>query len=112
VNTGKQEFMDGAQVINMSTSDLIKGTGTHQGYVKVVKGEDSIFAKWQGKITTSFSDEGLPHTSFEGTYSYLSGTGQYEGIQGAGTYKGKFLSKTILTTEWEGEYHIVATGEE
>jgi hypothetical protein len=112
VSTGKQKFMDGAQLTNMSTTDLIKGTGTHQGYARITKGEDSILAKWNGNITTILSEEGLPHISFEGTYSWISGTGQYENIQGVGTYKGKFLSKTIVTTDWEGEYYLNPAGEE
>jgi hypothetical protein len=112
VNKGKQEFMDGGAVINKGTTDLIKGTGTNQGYTKVVKGDDSVLAKWKGKITTKLTEEGVPHISFEGTYSYVSGTGQYDGIQGSGAYKGKFVSKTIFKVDWEGDYYLAKTGEE
>lgn len=101
-----QAFMDGAQIVNMGTSDLIKGMGSHQGYIRFTKGGDSILAKWSGKITTVMSAEGIPVISFEGTYAYMDGTGQYAHIQGGGTYSGKYLSKTINSTDWEGEYSI------
>ena len=106
VSIGKHEFMDGAQVVNISFGDLVKGNGLHQGYVKLAKKDDTVFAKWEGKVTTTLSAEGTPITAFEGTLSYVKGTGKFENIQGSGTYKGKSISKTIYTVEWEGEYSI------
>ena len=104
--TGKPEFMDGAQVVNLATADLVKGNGPQQGYIKFAKKGDTSIAKWEGKVATTLSTEGVPITTFEGTFSWIKGTGQLANIQGSGTYKGKYISKTIYTVEWEGEYSI------
>lgn len=106
VNTGESEFMDGAQIVNMSHSDLIQGNGVNQGYVRFTKGGDTTFAKWQGKITTKVMPEGNPVTSLEGTYIYIKGTGSFENIKGKGTFKGEFTSKTEYTVEWQASYFI------
>lgn len=106
ISTGENEFMDGAKIVNMSFSDVVKGNGPHQGYIKYTQNGDSTFAGWNGKIATIFSDEGAPIITFEGIFTYIKGTGQFEGIQGSGTYKGKFISEKEYTVEWEGEYFI------
>ena len=105
VSTGEHKFMDGAQIANVSFSDLIKGNGPHQGYVKFSQKADATFAKWEGKVTT-VSGKDAPIITFEGTFSWTKGTGQFENIQGGGTYKGQFTSKTAYTCDWEGEYFI------
>ncbi len=104
--TSKHKIMDGAQAVNMAFSDLVQGNGPHQGYLKLTLGEDAVFFKWDGMVTTTVPEEGTPITAFEGTCSYVKGTGQFENIQGGGTYKGQFTSKTEYTAEWEGEYII------
>ncbi len=102
VSTGKHKFMDGAQVVNMSFGDLVKGNGPHQGYLKLTKKGNAVFCKWEGKVTT----KGTSMPTFEGTFSYIKGTGKFENIEGDGTYKGKYISKTIYTVEWKGQYSI------
>ena len=109
--TGEHAFMDGAQVVNMAFGDLVQGSGSHQGYVKLSLGDDAVFCKWEGAVITTVPEEGAPIMSFEGTYSYIKGTGQYENIQGRGTYKGAFTSKTQYVAEWEGEYFIAEMSE-
>jgi hypothetical protein len=106
VSTGEHTFMDGAQLVNVSFGDLVGGNGPHQGYVKLVKEDDIVFAKWKGEVTTTLSAEDTPVVTFEGSLSYINGTGQFENIQGGGSYKGGFTSKTTYTVEWEGEYSI------
>lgn len=105
-NTGENAFMDGAQITNLSFSDLVQGNGTNQGYVIFTKDGDVTYAKWQGKVTTTKTDEGEPDTSLEGTFDYTKGTGQFENIKGKGSYTGKFTSKTEYTVEWQGSYSI------
>ncbi len=105
VNTGLNAFMDGAQVNNISFADLVKGNGPYQGYIKLVKKDDAVNCKWQGKITTMLND-GIPLVTFEGTFSYINGSGAFKNIQGKGTFSGRFISKTIYIVEWEGEYLI------
>jgi hypothetical protein len=104
--TGEHTFMDGAQVVNMAFSDLVRGSGLHQGYAKFALGEDAVFCKWEGMVTTTVPEEGEPLMAFEGTFVYVKGTGQFENIQGKGTYKGQFTAKTDYTAAWEGEYSI------
>ena len=106
VSTGKQKFMDAAQVAGMTFGDLVKGNGPHQGYGKMSLDGDVVFWESEGKTTTTLSPEGRPITTFEGTLSYIKGTGQFENIQGSGTYNGMYISRTIWTLEWKGEYSI------
>jgi hypothetical protein len=106
VSTGEHEFMDGAQIVNISFVDLVKGSGPHRGYIKFAKDGDGVYADWEGTVTTTMSAEGTPVISFEGTFTYTCGMGQYEHIQGSGTYKGYYTSETSYAVEWEGEHSI------
>jgi hypothetical protein len=102
-STGKSEYMDGAQVINREIADLTQGNGRHQGYVTEIKGADTATARWQGKVVTTLGPDQKPATSFEGTWTMLSGTGKYQGVTGDGWYKGRMVSQTEYTVEWAGE---------
>jgi hypothetical protein len=106
VSTADNAFMDGAKIVNMGYSDLIKGNGTQQGYVKFAAGDDMAFAKWEGKVTTVPDTAGAPVTSFEGTFTYIKGAGKFESIKGSGTFKGGFTSKTEYFAEWQGKYLV------
>lgn len=106
VNAGKTPFLDGGVAINMTYTDVVKGNGMHQGYINLMKAGDSALAKWHGKITTVMNPEGVPATTFEGVFNYVSGTGAFAGIKGEGTYRGAFTSKTDYTVEWQGEYTL------
>jgi hypothetical protein len=102
----KAGFMDGANVVNYSIGDLIKGTGHQFGYVMFAKGPDTTFAKWDHVTTTVLAAEGTPHVTFKGTFAYTKGTGQYMNIQGGGTYSGEFTTPTDYVVDWKGEYAI------
>ncbi len=104
-STGENRFMDGAQLVNVASSELTNGVGPHHGYVKLIHADGTVIAQWKGRVTTVSTKEG-PLVSFEGTYSYTTGTGKFQNIRGSGTYKGQFTSKTEYTTDWEGEYWI------
>jgi hypothetical protein len=106
VSTADNAFMDGAKITNMGYSDLIKGNGIQQGYVKFAAGEDMAFASWEGKVTTVLDTAGTPVSSFGGTFTYIKGTGKFENIKGGGTFKGGFTSKTAYAVEWQGKYLI------
>ena len=105
-NTGDNEFLAGATIHNISFSDMVQGNGFHQGYCEFTKDGGTTFAKWKGKITTTLAADSTMITSFEGEFSFISGTGKFESIQGGGTYTGGFTSKTTLTADWEGEYTL------
>ncbi len=106
VSTGEYKFMDGAQIFNVSFADLLKGNGPQQGYIEFSQKDDRTYAKWEGRVTTTLSAEDTPIIAFEGTFSWIKGTGQFENIQGNGTYSGQFTSKTTYTCDWAGEYTI------
>jgi hypothetical protein len=103
--TGETKFMDGAQAVNVSTSDLVKGNGPFNGYLMLTLGENSVFCKWKGKVTTVMGKDG-PQTSFAGTFNWTGGTGQYAKITGEGTFKGHYTSPTAYTVDWSGEYTL------
>ncbi len=105
VNSGP-DFLNNAPLNNFSFSDLIHGNGTFQGYMVVSKKSDSVTSKWIGQVTTKISSEGDPLVFFEGTYNWISGTGQYKNIQGSGTFKGGYLTPTLYVVEYDGEYFI------
>jgi len=105
-DTGKNKFMDGAEYVYVAFGDYVMGNGPHVVYQKMSLNGDVVFGKCEGKTTTTLSPKGKPVSKIEGTYTFIKGTGQYEGIQGKGTYKGKLISSTILIAEWEGEYFI------
>jgi hypothetical protein len=102
-NTGKSAYMDGAQVTNREIADLTQGNGPHQGYITEILGADTSVARFQGKVTTTLGPDQKPVTRFEGSWSKIKGTGQYEGVTGAGSYKGRMISPTEYTVEWSGE---------
>ena len=106
LSTGNTGFMDGAQVVAITTSDMINFNGSFQGYVKFIKKGDMTFSKFKGKVTAKPSAEGNPVVLLEGTIDFLKGTGQFENIQGNSSFKGRYLANIIYTTEWEGEYWI------
>jgi hypothetical protein len=105
-STGKTEFMDGARVIAIVTSDNERFSSTFQGYSRFTKKGDVVYFKVEGNITNTQSDEGNPITAIEASFSAIKGTGQYENIRCTGTYKGKYISGYIMTLEWESEYWI------
>lgn len=104
INTGKPEFMDGANTVNISFDDLVRGNGPHQGYITLEKNDDLVISQWEGKIVTTLSANGKPIPSFSGTMHWIKSTGQFANMQGGGTYKGHFTSETSYDVEWEGEY--------
>jgi len=105
-STGSNKFMDGAHAVNAAYSDLVQYNGPHQTYITLSKKDDAAIAKCQGKNAVIMSPDGEPIVTFEGTFSWIAGTGRFKGIQGNGTYKGQYISPKIYTVEWEGEYFI------
>jgi hypothetical protein len=102
-STGPTKFMDGAQVHNREIADLTQGSGPHQGYITEIKGADTTVTSYRGKVVTTLGPDQKPRTSFEGTWSKVSGTGKYQGVSGSGRYEGRMLSPTEYTIEYSGE---------
>ena len=76
-----------ASIKNTGTLDYIKGSGTLQGYTTYTFEDGSTRAtKWQG---TTRPDPGGKGSWFEGTWTFIQGTGRFAGIQGEGTFIGR-----------------------
>ena len=103
--TGEQTFMDGAKVFIIGMSDATQGNGSVRGYAKMTLGDDEVFAKYKGKVTTTVS-EGNPITIFKVEAKYIKGAGKYANIQGGYKAKAKVISETELAIKWEGAYVI------
>lgn len=102
-SSGEGAFLNDAKMVNISFDDLVMGNGPHNGYTEMEKDGDKSVSKWQGKIETKMQD-GKPVTTFEGTFSFISGNGTFEKVVGGGgTYKGYFTSETSYEVDWEGE---------
>jgi len=102
-NTGPTEFMDGADIVNIETNDLVQGNGTHQGYVTFSRDGQSTISSWSGKVTTVLGPDQRLATTIEGTWTTIGGTGRYAGAKGRGTYRGHMLSEKEVSVDWAGE---------
>jgi hypothetical protein len=105
-STGESGFLDGAKVTNMSFADLVKGNGPNQGYCVVGIETGVTYTKWNATTTTIMATEGPPMVGFQGEFTWIKGTGDFENIQGGGTFKGTWTSETTYEFEWEGAYSI------
>jgi hypothetical protein len=104
-STGEQTFMDGAKVLIIGMTDATQGNGSAWGYSTMTLGDDEVFAKYKGKVTTTIS-EGNPITTFEVEAKFIKGTGKYANIQGGYKAKAKVISETELAIKSEGAYVI------
>jgi hypothetical protein len=69
--------------------DLTNGTGPHQAYtVTTFEDKSTTITKAEG-VTTSRPDG---TSTFEGTFTYIGGTGRFAGIKGGGSYAGKRMA--------------------
>jgi hypothetical protein len=105
-STGDVAFLDGATIQNTGFADITHGNGTHEGYIKFTTDGGNVYANWAGGVTTTLSSDGKPSTTFEGTFSFSGGTGQYEKIRGNGQYTGMYTSAKTYAIEWTGKYSI------
>ncbi len=105
-STGRDRYMDGAEVENTETADLTQGNGPHQGYVIFSGGGNRTVNKWHGKITTVLGADKQPVTTFQGTWTKLNGTGRYAGVKGQGTYRGRMTGQNTYLVEWKGEIDV------
>ena len=100
------KILDGAQVTGVSFFDAIQGNGSARGYERVVKGPNSCITKWEMEVRPSTLPDGSPTAKWEGTFTFIQGTGELEGIRGSGTFRGTYISKNLSVSEAEGEYWI------
>lgn len=96
-NTGRRDFMDGAQLLFSETLSLDKGNGPETGVITFVKNGTSESYPYSGSVKTLIVD-GKPRTSAVGTWHSMPG----DTMAGSGTYQWAATSETDLTGEWKG----------
>lgn len=106
LSTGETPFMDGAFFDSFVISDLVKYSGPFQGYFRITRNNETIFARYEGQLTTRQEESGLPQTSLSLTFTWIRGSGPFANIQGGGRMTGQYISNIIYTFEWQGEYWI------
>jgi hypothetical protein len=81
-------------------ADLVNGEGTAQGYNQHTFPDGSTTVhKWEG------NNKGKGAT-WEGTWTFIKGTGKFEGIQGGGTWKTYPLAADQWYCNLEGDYTL------
>ena len=103
-NTGKTDYLEGAEVDNKDVAALMHGSGPQHGYITFKKGDDQVEAKWAGSVKTVIGKDGQRQVSFSGKWEHTKGVGKYAGAHGHGTYQGHFTSPTEYVVYWKGEY--------
>lgn len=106
LSTGETPFMDGAYFDSFVVSDLVRYSGPFQGYFRISKDHATIFARYEGRLTTLEDEPGRPETNLSLEFSWIKGTGAFENIRGGGKMTGHYISNIIYCFEWEGEYWI------
>jgi hypothetical protein len=100
--TGGSAAFDGASVTLQETLDLDRGNGDQTGYITLTNDGSSATSRYNGRVTTTVVD-GKQHTSGDGSWTIVSGTGDYVNAKGQGTYTFTLTSQTELTSEWKGQ---------
>jgi hypothetical protein len=91
-SAGVQPCDDGsvATISGKFTTDLTQGSGKSQSYeVATYEDGSTIWTKIQNTITPNPDGK---TSRWEGTFEYIKGTGQFEGIKGGATFTGKRLA--------------------
>jgi hypothetical protein len=98
----------GAALISVINSlDLINGVGTYQGYSHTTFPDGSTqTVKFESKTTATGVGSLTGMTASEGTWTYIKGTGKFEGIRGRGTFKTYTLGPGQFYVDNVGEYTL------
>ena len=91
-----------ATFTDQGTYEWRDGTGKHRGYViKTYPDGSTTMDRYQG---TDKSKGDLVVS--EGTFTFDSGTGKFEGIKGKGTYKGTRYGNGMSITDYEAKVTV------
>jgi len=89
VITYSDPVFNSGQAVVATFADFTAGNGPHRGYFAVTHPSgDKTFTTYEGIAKATPKPGGPPDVTFEGKWSYVGGTGKFEGISGGGTYKG------------------------
>ena len=97
----------GACLIKESTTgDRTKGLGPAEGYdIYTFPDGSTITEKFTGEATSAGTGK-TGTGAGEGTLTFVSGTGKFQGIQGGGTFKWWVLGPGQWYADFEGEYTL------
>ena len=92
--------------VQSAVQDYTKGVGTHEGYIHYTYPDGStITIKLKGEAKAA--GPGITGSARgEGTWTYLKGTGKFEGIQGGGTREYWVLGPGQWYSDAKGEYTL------
>lgn len=86
VTSGDAEF-DGAEKTAYAHEDVTAGAGTSVGYfLYTLRNGDKLWARFESVFSTTYGDAW--RTTYQGVFTFLSGTGKYRSIRGGGHYEG------------------------
>ena len=98
-NTAGSGFLDTAQYVVLSNFSQSKTGVTAFGYkIFTMRDGSKAFARWDS--TRELAD------GREGTFQFLAGTGQLEGLKGGGTWRVWQVAPGLLWDRIEGEYEL------
>ena len=70
--------------------NTVAGNGTHREYeVLIFKSGDKAYLEYEGTHKVTTKEGGGWEVNYEGTQSFVGGTGAYQNIKGPGTYEGR-----------------------
>jgi len=99
-------FLEDGQVgtgTDKGTYESNKGVGTHQGYFVVTYKDGSTQTqKYHGTLEPA----GENTSAMQGTFTYIDGTGRFEGIRGEGTYAGMRYSNGMYALDWDAKVTV------
>lgn len=73
--------------------NTVGGDGTHKGYeVLIFKNGDVAYSQYEGTHKVTVKEDGAWEVNYEGTQSFIGGTGMYKNIKGPGTYTGRITA--------------------
>jgi hypothetical protein len=86
--------------------NTVAGSGVHRGYeVHIFKNGDMAYTKYEGTHQVITKDGGAWEVTYQGTQSYVGGTGRYKDIRGPGTYKGRITPDSFQEqNKWNASY--------
>lgn len=91
---------------NSATGDRTKGLGPAESYeIYTFPGGSTITTKSKGEATSAGTGK-TGTGGGEGTWTFLGGTGKFQGIQGGGTFKWWVLGPGQWYSDFEGEYTL------
>jgi len=86
VTSGDVDF-DGAEQTAYAHEDVTAGAGSSVGYfLYTLRNGDKLWARFESVFSTTHGDAW--RTSYQGVFTFISGTGKYKSIHGGGHYEG------------------------